>query len=285
MIYESIELSDIIISNLIVLSSIALLSAVVLYLAAKKFKTENNPLIDEIADLLPQANCGACGKAGCRDFANSCACADAESFTHLYCPVGGTKVMNTIATRLGYSSPEHDPTVAVLHCNGTCENAPDKVEYIGLQSCRLANRAFVGKTGCPNGCLRLGDCVRNCPFGAIEMDSQTGLPVVNPDKCTSCGACIRICPRGLYEIRSRGKDGIMVYVACSNKQKGAIARKNCKAACIACMKCSKICPEIKIENNLSNIPACISAATYGAELANVCPTGAIIYTGANDDQN
>ena len=168
-------MSEVIVANIIVLSSIAVAAAIILYFAAQKFKTESNPVADEIAAMLPQANCGACGKAGCQDFANACAAADAESFARLYCPVGGAKVMTTVAARLGYSSAEHEPTVAVLHCNGTCENAPDKVEYIGLQSCRLANRAFVGKTGCPDGCLRLGDCVRNCPFGAIEMNPQTGL--------------------------------------------------------------------------------------------------------------
>ncbi len=278
-------MSEVIVANIIVLSSIAVAAAIILYFAAQKFKTESNPVADEIAAMLPQANCGACGKAGCQDFANACAAADAESFARLYCPVGGAKVMTTVAARLGYSSAEHEPTVAVLHCNGTCENAPDKVEYIGLQSCRLANRAFVGKTGCPDGCLRLGDCVRNCPFGAIEMNPQTGLPEVNPDKCTSCGACVRICPRGLYEIRPRGKNGVRVYVACSNRQKGALARKNCKTACIACMKCTKICPEVKVENNLSHIPATVSAETYGAELAANCPTGAIIYTGVKNEQD
>ena len=142
-------MSELIIANIVVLSLIALAAALVLYFAAQKFKVAGNPLADKIAALLPQANCGACGKAGCQDFANACVNADAEAFAHLYCPVGGSKVMNEVAKRLGYSTPEHEPTVAVLHCNGTCENAPDKVEYIGLQSCRLANRAFVGKTGCP----------------------------------------------------------------------------------------------------------------------------------------
>ena len=156
-------MSELIIANIVVLSLIALAAALVLYFAAQKFKVAGNPLADKIAALLPQANCGACGKAGCQDFANACVNADAEAFAHLYCPVGGSKVMNEVAKRLGYSTPEHEPTVAVLHCNGTCENAPDKVEYIGLQSCRLANRAFVGKTGCPNGCLQLGDCVLSAP--------------------------------------------------------------------------------------------------------------------------
>ena len=90
---------------------------------------------------------------------------------------------------------------------------------------------------------------------------------------------MRTCPRGLYEIRPKGKNGVRVYVACSNTQKGALARKNCKAACIACMKCVKICPDVRIENNLSYIPPAVSADEFGTRLAEACPTGAIICTG------
>ena len=278
-------MTNIIFYNVLILSAIALIAAVILYLAAKKFYVAPNVLADEIASLLPQANCGACGSAGCQDFANKCAAASEEDFKNLYCPVGGKDVMAAIGQKLGYQTAEHEPTMAVLKCNGSCQNAPDKVEFIGLKSCRLASRVFVGKTGCPNGCLRMGDCVRNCPFGAIEINPQTGLPQVDPKKCTSCGTCVKICPRGLYEIRPVGKNGVHIYVACSNTQKGAMARKNCKAACIGCMKCTKICPDVKVENNLSYIPSNISAEQYGAELAQNCPTGAIIYTGKKDEQN
>ena len=277
-------MTSIILYNIAILSALAVIAAVVLYFTAKKFRVEPDLLAEEIAAILPQANCGACGSAGCQDFAKRCAAADAESFRSLYCPVGGRAVMSQIAEKMGYSAAQREPTVAVLRCNGTCENAPDKVQYIGLKSCRLASRVFVGKTGCPNGCLRLGDCVRNCPFGAIEINKETGLPEVNPEKCTSCGACVRICPRGLFEIRPVGKDGVRVYVACNNRQKGALARKNCKAACIGCMKCAKICPDIKVENNLSYIPSDVDAAQYGAELAAACPTGSIIYTGKENAQ-
>ena len=90
---------------------------------------------------------------------------------------------------------------------------------------------------------------------------------------------MRTCPRGLYEIRPKGKNGVRVYVACSNTQKGALARKNCKAACIACMKCAKICPDVRIENNLSYIPPAVSPDEFGTRLAEACPTGAIICTG------
>lgn len=60
-------MSELIIANIVVLSLIALAAALVLYFAAQKFKVAGNPLADKIAALLPQANCGACGKAGCQD--------------------------------------------------------------------------------------------------------------------------------------------------------------------------------------------------------------------------
>jgi ferredoxin len=110
-----------------------------------------------------------------------------------------------------------------------------------------------------------------------------GIPVVDESKCTSCKACVNICPRVLYEIRPKGIDGKRVYVACSNEQKGAIARKNCKVACIGCMKCVKVSELVKVENNLSYIPAEVDAAQYGEELAKACPTKAIIYTGEGSD--
>ena len=134
-----------------------------------------------------------------------------------------------------------------------------------------------GTSGCPDGCLHLGDCVSVCRFGALHIDEETGMPVVDADKCTSCGACVKICPRHLIEIRSISKENQQVYVACRNTQKGVVARKNCSAACIACLKCTKICAQINVENNLSYIPDMVSPEEFGSELAQSCPTGAIIY--------
>lgn len=187
--------------------------------------------------------------------------------------------------KLGFAAADKDPTVAVLRCQGTCQNAPDKVEYTGIAFCRIADKISSGRSGCPNGCLQPRRLCQACPFDAISIDPLTGIPVVDESKCTSCGTCVAICPSGLYEIRPKGGEKGRVYVACNNRQKGAIARKNCKAACIACQKCAKICPDIKIENNLSYIPAGISAEKYGAELAAGCPTGAIIYTGTKTGED
>lgn len=270
-------MTEIIWLNVLIVGLIAAAAAVVLYFTAKKFAVENNPLADKIDALLPQANCGACGKAGCRDFANACAAADKKTFTKLYCPVGGRSVMQGVAALLGFSAAEKAETCAVLRCNGTCRNAPDKTVYSGLGNCRVANLISAGSSGCPDGCLRFGDCVKVCRFDALHLDPETGIPVINPDKCTSCGACVNICPRKLFEIRPISQENQQVYVACRNRQKGAAARKNCSAACIACQKCVKICTDITIENNLSYIPDTVSPARFGAELAAACPTGAIVY--------
>ena len=271
-------MENIVLLNMLVLGSIALVAAVILYVVSKKFAVKENPKIAEIEELLPQANCGGCGKAGCHDFADACAGVDEAGFPQLFCPVGGQAVMDKIAEKLGFQAVAKEPTVAVLRCNGTCKNAPAKICYDGVSSCRIASRISSGQTGCPSGCLRLGDCVNVCKFDALHIDPETGIPVVDEDKCTSCGACVKMCPRQLFEIRPKGKNGNRVYVACRNTQKGAVARKNCAVACIGCMKCTKINPEIKVENNLSYIPVSVSAEEYGAQLAQNCPTGAIICT-------
>lgn len=262
--------------NIITLCGIAVLAAIVLYMVSKKFTVEQSALETAIFDALPHANCGACGKAGCQDFAKAYSKADSSEIENLYCPVGGQKVMQKLAELKGVNSVTKTPTCAVLLCNGTCQNAPDKIIYDGLKSCRVANDIMSGKSGCPNGCLRLGDCVKVCKFGALSLNPETGIPEIDYQKCTSCGACVKRCPRGLFEIRPIEK-GQQVYVACHNKQKGAVARKNCTAACIACGKCAKINPDIFVDNNLAYIPASVSPVEYGQKLADECPVKAIHY--------
>ncbi|MBR1605865.1 MAG: RnfABCDGE type electron transport complex subunit B [Alphaproteobacteria bacterium] len=262
--------------NIVTLCSIAALAAVVLYMVSKKFAVEQSALETAVFEVLPHANCGACGKAGCQDFAKAYAQAGTEELQNLYCPVGGRKVMQKLAALKGSGTLSIAPTCAVLRCNGTCQNAPDKMVYDGLRSCRVANDIMSGKSGCPNGCLRLGDCVQVCQFGALRINPQTGIPEIDYHKCTSCGACVKRCPRGLFEIRPIVK-GQQVYVACRNKQKGSVARKNCTSACIACGKCAKLNSEIVVENNLAYIPASVSPIEYGQKLADECPVKAIHY--------
>ena len=262
-----------IIWTIAILTLLGVVLAVVLYLVAKKFKVEEDPRIDEVEKVLPGANCGGCGHAGCRAFAQSCV--EAPNLDNNFCPVGGNDVMQKVASVLGLEVAAKEPMVAVVRCNGTCEMRPRTNEYGGYNSCRVKAALYSGDTGCAFGCLGCGDCVAACQFGAISMDPATGLPVVDEEKCTACGACVKACPKSIIELRNKGRRNMRVFVSCVNKDKGAVARKACSAACIGCGKCAKVCPfdAITVENNLAYIDfaKCKLCKKCVAE----CPTGAI----------
>ena len=276
-------MDEVILSNILILGGIAFVAACILYFVSQKFQVAKDEKSLAIKELLPQANCGGCGYAGCVDFAESCFKADEKEFLTLYCPVGGEDVMKKIAEIKGIKKVSKARKIVVLCCQGNCQNAPAKVVYEEVSSCRIAHLASVGESGCPQGCLHLGDCVKVCKFGALTFDESLKIPVVDASKCVACGACVKVCPRGLFEIRTVNKKGQTVYVACKNQQKGVLSRKNCSKACIGCMKCTKINDLVKVDENLSYIPDKVDASVYGEELKSVCPTGAIVYKGQEND--
>jgi ferredoxin len=107
------------------------------------------------------------------------------------------------------------------------------------------------------------------------MNPETGLPEVDEEKCTSCGACVKACPRHIIELRKKGPKGRRVFVSCVNKDKGPVAMKACKAACIGCGKCEKECKfeAITIESNVSYID--FNKCRICRKCVAVCPTKAI----------
>ena len=81
---------NLILIAVISLGAIGLIAAVILYLASKKFAVYEDPRIAQVAEVLPQANCGGCGFPGCAAFAAACVkAADAGSIEGLYCPGAG----------------------------------------------------------------------------------------------------------------------------------------------------------------------------------------------------
>jgi electron transport complex protein RnfB len=264
--------SNTIIYGLISLSAIGALAAIVLYFVAQKFKVIEDPRIDEVDDILPGANCGGCGYAGCRAFAE--AIVKSDDLSGFSCPVGGNELMALVAPIVGKEAVAKDPEIAVIRCSGSRANAPQKINYDGPTTCEFASALYAGESGCPNGCLGLGDCVESCDFYAIDIDGETGLPVVN-DKCVACGACVKACPRDIIELRPKGKKDRRIFVSCINTEKGGPAKKNCKVACIGCGKCVKICPfeAITLENNLAYIDP--EKCKLCRKCTTECPTGAI----------
>ena len=268
---------NVILIAVISLGAIGLIAAIVLYLASKKFAVYEDPRISQVAAVLPQANCGGCGYPGCTGFAGACVkAADAGSLEGKLCPVGGAAVMEKVAGILGMQAAETEPRIAVVRCNGSCENRPRIAEYDGVRSCAIANATSGGETGCTYGCLGCGDCVAACKFGAIHMNPETGLPEVDEEKCTACGACAKACPRQIIEIRLKGPKNRRMVVLCNNKDKGAIANKWCKASCIGCGKCVKVCDKfeaITLTKNLAYIDA--EKCKLCRKCEEACPKGAI----------
>ena len=256
-----------------ILSVLGLLLALMLFFIAKKFRVEEDPRIDEVEKVMPGANCGGCGFAGCRAFADSAV--KAPGLDNLFCPVGGNEVMAKVAAILGFEARQQAPMVAVLRCNGTCEARPRINEYDGAQSCRVKAGLYSGDTGCRWGCLGCGDCVDACQFGALSMDPVTGLPVVDESKCTACGACVKACPKTLLELRKKGPRGMREFVSCRNTDKGPAVKKACANACIGCGICAKTCQHgaIVMENNLAYID--FDKCKLCRECEAMCPTGAI----------
>lgn len=266
-----------IVYTIISLSLLGAVSAVVLYFVAQKFKVYEDPRIDLVEAELPAANCGGCGYAGCRNLAETMV--KAESLDGLYCPVGGNEVMARIAKVLGRDAVAKEPRIAVLRCNGTCDFRPRTSHYDGVSSCAIESALYGGETGCSYGCLGCGDCVVACSFDALYMDMETGLPVLNEKKCTACGACVKACPKNLFELRKKWKGDKKIYVACMNRDRGALAGKNCKVACIGCGKCLKVCPHeaITVSDYLAFIDS--DKCRLCRKCVNECPTNSIIEFG------
>lgn len=263
--------------TILTLSVLGILSAVILYFVAKKFNVEEDPRIDDVEKMLPGANCGGCGFAGCRAMAE--AMVREDDISSLFCPVGGGDCMKQIATYLGKVAPEKEPAVATVRCGGVCAKRPRTNTYNGAKSCAVASSLYVGETACAFGCLGYGDCVEACAFDAIKINPETGIAEVDADKCTACGACVKACPKNIIELRKKWPKNRAVFVSCVSKDKGAVTMKACKAGCIACGKCAKVCAfdAITIENGVAYIDS--QKCKLCRKCVNECPTGAIVLRG------
>lgn len=218
----------------LILGGCGILAGALLTAAAKVFHVEVDERIEKIGEALPQANCGACGFAGCADYAAAIVGKGAAADL---CRPGGADAAAKIAAIMGTAPSEVVPMTAVVHCNGSCDATQKAFSFDGVQSCKAVKRFYGGDGMCKYGCIGLGDCVSVCGYGAINV--VNGAARVTPALCASCGQCVSACPNGIISIKPLAKQ---VSVLCSSKDNGKNTKLNCKNGCIGCKLCEKKCP-------------------------------------------
>jgi electron transport complex protein RnfB len=206
-----------------------------LALAAKFLAVKEDPRVEAMDELLPGANCGGCGFAGCADYAKAVVL-DGAAIN--LCAPGGADVLEAMAKAMGMEASAEEKKVAVVMCAGDSDKAPRKHLYNGVADCSAAAAVAGGDKRCRYGCLGYGSCARVCPSGAIEF--KNNIAIVHPDLCISCGACVRACPRDLIKMVPISKT---IHVLCSSKDKGPIVKKACQVGCIGCRMCLKLAGE------------------------------------------
>ena len=260
-----------IVESVLILGGTGLVFAAFIAVANRKLKVWEDPRIDVVASLLPQANCGACGLPGCRAFAEK---AVQGTVQPAKCTVSEPSRVKEIAAYLGVDAGEGIKRVARLMCAGGTDVAIQRASYRGLQTCASAATVAGGGKGCSWGCLGLADCERACTFDAIRM-SPTGIPVVSPEKCTACGDCVEACPKNIFVLQPVDHQ---LLVQCVNLIPGDEALASCQVACTACGKCV-----LDGAPGLISVESGVAVVDYGriaeAEERAVsrCPTGAIVW--------
>jgi electron transport complex protein RnfB len=253
------------------LGGVGLVFGTLIAMAHRRFYVWEDPRIDAVTDMLPAANCGACGFAGCRVFAENLVAGETQPAT---CTVMGEGDLSSVSEFLGVEAGAASKKVARLLCAGGTNVAIQMAQYYGIDTCGAAAAVAGGGKGCTWGCLGLSDCEVSCDFDAIYMDGNS-LPHVIPDLCTACGDCVEACPKDLFVLQSSEEK---LIVQCMSLLEGEEATELCEVACNACGRCALDAATgvVEMKNGLAVVNYELNE-TAGPEAIERCPTGAIAW--------
>lgn len=251
---------------ILIFLALGLIAGILLSIASKALAVETDEKTDEISRILPGANCGACGYAGCADYAKAVSL-NGESPT--LCKVGGSETSDKIGEILG-TQTTFVPQAAFVCCNGTCENTKSDFDFGGISSCSAAKMYYDSTKGCKYGCIGLGDCVKACEYNAISISG--GIAVIDKSLCRACGKCIALCPNNLISLVPITKH---YSVKCSSCDDAKQTKSVCRKGCIGCGICERKCMSGAI--SLKNFHAEIdySKCIGCGQCYEACPVNAI----------
>jgi RnfABCDGE-type electron transport complex B subunit len=265
---EYVDITSTLKNTILFVTLVGTLFGLGLSLTAKKFHVKIDPRIEQIKNVLANAHCGACGYAGCEQYAEA-VLKNPEVPPNLCIP-GGMKTAEAVASITGKKVTMIEPEIARIMCQGSWDKSEKSFFYEGVKDCR-AVILIGGDKACKYGCLGYGTCSKICPFNAITM-TEEHLPYIDPEKCTGCKKCETVCPTKVIEVLPTNKK---ILVLCHSKDKGLDTKKKCQTGCISCRICEKTCPfeAINVEDNLSriNLDKCVQCGLCVMK----CPTNAI----------
>lgn len=254
-----------------ILGGVAFTFAVLIAIANKKLRVWEDPRIEAVVAMLPGSNCGACGAAGCRSFAEELIGGQRQP---AQCTQLAGDDVASIADYLGVEAGKALKRVARLLCAGGTNVTVRRAEYMGVPTCGAAAAVAAGGKACAWACLGLADCERSCDYDAIFMNDN-GLPVVVPERCTACGDCVEACPRDLFVILPLEEK---LLVQCRSLLEGEKAEELCRVACNGCGLCATDAAPglVQIVNGLAVVNDDLYQLADPRATAR-CPTGAITW--------
>ncbi len=197
-----------------------------LAVASRKLAVKKDERVEQVEDVLPGVNCGACGFAGCAAYADAIVNKSAEI---ALCTPGGSPVTSQLSDIMGIKVElSGTKYVAKVHCWGNDETRTSEFSYQGIPDCNAAYLYFQGADTCKYGCLALGSCIKVCPVNCITLD-ENGRIQVDKDVCIGCEQCVTVCPTRVMRMIPHEAD---YYVACNSLDKGGAVRKYCSVGCI-----------------------------------------------------
>ena len=150
---------------ILALTALAVVFGLLLGFASVRFKVESDPIVDKVDSILPQTQCGQCGFAGCRPYAEAIASGEADINR---CPPGGETVILALSDLLGVDPKPLD-------------------EEVGEEKTRMV--AFIDEPICI-GCTL---CLQACPVDAIAGAAKQMHTIIESE-CTGCELCVEPCP-------------------------------------------------------------------------------------------